>query len=158
MFTVRVVRVEASRCVSFLSNFDKQKGETVKDQERTRQTIVALLEHISSGIGSTEDMPSQERLEEMKDEVSFKTRQLETSQQTMARLQEQRAKRIEEMEKINKLDCCMLCGFAKRITRPDVSPRSHPLITRSRLDLAHGASPATYQKSGRVASSTCVAC
>eukprot|EP00520_Triparma_pacifica_P000984 CAMPEP_0118662112 /NCGR_PEP_ID=MMETSP0785-20121206/16645_1 /TAXON_ID=91992 /ORGANISM="Bolidomonas pacifica, Strain CCMP 1866" /LENGTH=557 /DNA_ID=CAMNT_0006555609 /DNA_START=46 /DNA_END=1716 /DNA_ORIENTATION=+ len=89
---------------SFLSNFDKQKGETVKDQERTRQTIVALLEHISSGIGSTEDMPSQERLEEMKDEVSFKTRQLETSQQTMARLQEQRAKRIEEMEKINKLD------------------------------------------------------
>lgn len=54
---------------TFLGNFDKQKEETVQDQERTRQTIVALLEHISSGIGSTEDMPSQERLEEMKDEV-----------------------------------------------------------------------------------------
>ncbi|GMH77026.1 hypothetical protein TrRE_jg11742 [Triparma retinervis] len=89
---------------TFLANFDKEKESTVQDQERTRQTIVALLEHISSGIGSTEDMPSQERLEEMKDEVSFKTRQLETSQQTMARLQEQRAKRIEEMDKINKLD------------------------------------------------------
>ena len=30
--------------------------------------------------------------------------QLETSQQTMARLQQQRTKRIGEMEKINKLD------------------------------------------------------
>ena len=89
---------------TFLSTFDKQKEDMLNDQERTRQTVVALLEHVSSGIGSTEDMPSQERLEEMKDEVSFKTRQLETSQQTMARLQEQRVKRVEEMNKINTLD------------------------------------------------------
>mmetsp|Transcript_9149 Transcript_9149/g.18313 ORF Transcript_9149/g.18313 Transcript_9149/m.18313 type:complete len:581 (+) Transcript_9149:55-1797(+) len=89
---------------TFLHNFDMEKEETMRDQEATKQTIVALLEHISSGIGSTDEMPSAERLEEMKDEVSFKTKQLETSQQTMARLQQQRTKRIGEMEKINKLD------------------------------------------------------
>ncbi|GMH77967.1 hypothetical protein TL16_g10678 [Triparma laevis f. inornata] len=88
----------------FLQNYDSQRDETLKDQEATKQTIVALLEHISSGIGSSEEMPSAERLEEMKDEVSFKTKQLETSQQTMARLQQQRAKRIQEMQKINTLD------------------------------------------------------
>ena len=75
---------------TFLTNFDKQKSETLTDQQRTKETIVALLEHISMGIGSSDETPSQERFEEMKDEVSFKTKQLETSQQTMARLQEQR--------------------------------------------------------------------
>ena len=89
---------------TFLQNFEKEKDETLRDQAATKQTIVALLEHISSGIGSEAEMPSAERLEEMKDEVSFKTKQLETSQQTMARLQQQRTKRIGEMEKINKLD------------------------------------------------------
>ena len=55
-------------------------------------------------LGAGDELPTQERLEEMKDEVSFKTKQLETSQQTMARLQDQRVKRIEEMEKIDSLD------------------------------------------------------
>jgi len=88
----------------FLENFDTSKNEVMGDQKRTKETIVALLSHISSGIGTTDVLPSQERLEEMKDEVSFKTKQLETSQQTMSRLQEQRVKRMQEMDKINTLD------------------------------------------------------
>jgi intraflagellar transport protein 74 len=88
----------------FLETYDKQKMDAADDQERTRQTIVGLLEHISSGINSSDEMPSQEKLDEMKDEVSFKTKKLETSQQTIARLQEQRVKRVQEMEKINSLD------------------------------------------------------
>ncbi|GMI56604.1 hypothetical protein ScalyP_jg11976 [Parmales sp. scaly parma] len=88
----------------FLESFDQAKFDVLEDQKRTKGTVVALLEHISQGIGTTDVLPSQERLEEMKDEVSFKTKQLETSQQTMARLQEQRVKRIQEMEKISSLD------------------------------------------------------
>ena len=86
----------------FLESFDQAKFDVLEDQKRTKGTVVALLEHISQGIGTTDVLPSQERLEEMKDEVSFKTKQLETSQQTMARLQEQRVKRIQEMEKISR--------------------------------------------------------
>jgi len=88
----------------FLEKFEQNKIDVMEDQKRTKETIVALLSHISSGIGTTDILPSQERLEEMKDEVSFKTKQLETSQQTMSRLQEQRVKRMAEMEKINSLD------------------------------------------------------
>ena len=88
----------------FLDKFSTAKEECLADQERTKATITALLEHISAGIGAKDSMPSTERLSEMKDEVSFKTKQLETSQQTMQRLQEQRVKRVQELEKINTLD------------------------------------------------------
>jgi intraflagellar transport protein 74 len=89
---------------SFLESFEKQRSDALNDQERTRATIVALLEHISSGINAGDELPSQEKLEEMKEEVTFKTKKLETSQQTIARLQEQRIKRVQEMDKINTLD------------------------------------------------------
>ena len=49
-------------------------------------------------------MPTQQRLREMKDEATFKEKQLESSQQTMQRLQNERKQRLAEMEKIRNLD------------------------------------------------------
>jgi len=88
----------------FLETYDKQKMDAIGDQVRTQATIVALLEHISTGINAGDENMSAEKLEEMKEEVTFKTKKLETSQQTIARLQEQRVKRVQEMDKINSLD------------------------------------------------------
>lgn len=40
----------------------------------------------------------------MKDEVTFKEKQLESSQVTMTRLADERTKRLQELEKIDTLD------------------------------------------------------
>ncbi|EGB04506.1 hypothetical protein AURANDRAFT_38960 [Aureococcus anophagefferens] len=49
-------------------------------------------------------MPSQQRLREMRDEATFKERQLESSQQTTQRLIQERKQREAEMLKIENLD------------------------------------------------------
>jgi len=88
----------------FIDTFDQTQGEIKNDQDGTQSNIVGLLEHISSGLDAEGSMPSKERLSEMKDEASFKERQLESSQATMQRLQQERTQRVAEMEKIQNLD------------------------------------------------------
>merc|ERR1719486_1663863 len=89
---------------SFIAEFETTRAQTVADQSQTQDTVIALLEHISTGLGEEDAMPSQQRLKEMKEEASFKERALESSQQTMQRLQTERKQRLAEMEKIQNLD------------------------------------------------------
>lgn len=88
----------------FIQEFEMTRSSTVSDQQQTQDTIVALLEHISNGLAAEQDMPSQQRLKEMREEATFKEKQLESSQQTMQRLQNERKQRLAEMEKIKNLD------------------------------------------------------
>ena len=88
----------------FIDGFEETKRAIVAEQKEAQETIVGLLAHISKGLESEGSMPSQERLQEMHDEASFKERQLESSQATMQRLQKEREQRLEEMEKIRNLD------------------------------------------------------
>ena len=62
------------------------------------QTIVALLEHISQGLDTSTTLPSQEALGEMKDNKSFKEKNLATAERTMASLQAEHRKREKELE------------------------------------------------------------
>jgi len=88
----------------FIAKFDETKAQIVGGIQNTQDTIVGLLEHISRGLGAESNMPSADKLDEMKDEARFKEKQLETSQMTMARLRQEKEKRLQEMEKINTLD------------------------------------------------------
>jgi len=88
----------------FIAEFELTRSSTISDQQTTQDTIVALLEHISSSLAAEQDMPTQQRLKEMKEEATFKEKQLESSQQTMQRLQNERKQRLAEMEKIKNLD------------------------------------------------------
>merc|ERR1711998_721378 len=88
----------------FIAEFELTRSSTISDQQTTQDTIVALLEHISSSLAAEQDMPTQQRLKEMKEEATFKEKQLESSQQTMQRLQNERKQRPAEMEKIKNLD------------------------------------------------------
>eukprot|EP00814_Leptocylindrus_danicus_P004161 CAMPEP_0116031846 /NCGR_PEP_ID=MMETSP0321-20121206/17798_1 /TAXON_ID=163516 /ORGANISM="Leptocylindrus danicus var. danicus, Strain B650" /LENGTH=503 /DNA_ID=CAMNT_0003507131 /DNA_START=321 /DNA_END=1833 /DNA_ORIENTATION=+ len=88
-----------------LSTFESEKTKFLEKQVIMQSNIAALLDFISQGIKmSTEDLPSKERLKEVKNEVTFKAKQLETSQQTTMRLQDQKMKRIQELEKIDSLE------------------------------------------------------
>jgi intraflagellar transport protein 74 len=88
----------------FIEEFDATRGSTLEDAGRARETIVALLEHVSLGLEQEHSMPSQQRLREMKDEATFKERQLESSQQTTSRLVHERRQREAELLKIENLD------------------------------------------------------
>jgi len=88
----------------FIESFEETKSSIVADQKQTQETVVGLLEHISSGLEAEGSMPSQERLKEMTDEASFKERQLESSQATIQRLMKEKEQRSAEMEKIQSLD------------------------------------------------------
>lgn len=81
-----------------LNTFESEETNFLEKQVTLQSNISALLEFISHGIKiSAEELPSKERLEEVKSEVTFKTKQLETSQQTTRRLQDQKMKRIQEV-------------------------------------------------------------
>jgi hypothetical protein len=73
-----------------INKFDGEKKDLVKQTEDTQARIVKLLAHISEGVESQNNMPSEERAKEMSEEATFKEKQLESSQATMARLQSEK--------------------------------------------------------------------
>ena len=88
----------------FIDKFASTKETELGDQKQIQETIVALLEHISTGLKRENNMPSAGNASEMREDLSFKERQLESSQSTKARLQQELTKRNSELEKINTLD------------------------------------------------------
>lgn len=89
---------------TFIDQFAETKEKELGDQKRIQETIVALLEHISTGLKRENNMPSEGRVNEMREDLSFKERQLESSQSTKARLEQELTKRNSELDKINTLD------------------------------------------------------
>merc|ERR1711998_715117 len=49
----------------FIAEFELTRSSTISDQQTTQDTIVALLEHISSSLAAEQDMPTKQRLKEM---------------------------------------------------------------------------------------------
>jgi intraflagellar transport protein 74 len=87
-----------------INKFDGEKKELDKETEETQNRIVKLLAHISTGVESQSSMPTEARAKEMSEEATFKEKQLESSQATMARLQAERQQRLSDIDKITNLD------------------------------------------------------
>ena len=98
------LRQRETEMSQFISQFEATRDSVAQDQVQAQDTITTLLEHISQGLEQQSSMPSQQRLREMRDEASFKERQLESSQQTTLRLTRERKQRETEMAKIETLD------------------------------------------------------
>jgi intraflagellar transport protein 74 len=83
---------------AFIDKFDESRDGVLEEQNQTRNTIVALLEHISRTVDESSNMPSQDQLGEMEDTKAFKERNLMTAQKTMENLQAEKRKREKELE------------------------------------------------------------
>ncbi|CAM9723209.1 unnamed protein product [Ascophyllum nodosum] len=101
---LEVLQKRDQEMTEFIDKFDSTREETLNDQAAVKVTIIGLLEHISSGVESQQHLPDKERVKEMEHENSFKDKQLKSSKMTMRRLHYDKEKRLQEMEKINKLD------------------------------------------------------
>ena len=88
----------------FIDNFDATRTRAAQEQSHAQDQIVALLEHISKGLERQHNMPSKQRVSAMKDDLSFRTRVMESAQTTHQRLLQELGKRNSELEKIDTLD------------------------------------------------------
>lgn len=89
---------------AFIEAFGGTKDKEVGDQQKIQSTIVELLAHISEGLGRRGQMPSKDHVQGMKEDLSFKQRQLDSAEGTKNRLEQELKKRNMELEKINTLD------------------------------------------------------
>lgn len=88
----------------FLDRFEAMRDKELQEQRRVQDTVAALLEHISEGIERERSMPTRSQAEEMKEDLSDKSRELKSSQMTSERLQEELGLRQTELDKIATLD------------------------------------------------------
>ncbi|CEG47726.1 uncharacterized protein PHALS_04870 [Plasmopara halstedii] len=91
---------------TFLEAFPAKKEAELQAQRTAQNVIVQLLEHISSGMAKEDKLPGTNaiNLEEMRHDLTFKERQLESSMTTKQRLTMELQKRQEELDKVNTLD------------------------------------------------------
>jgi len=88
---------------AFIKSFPEKRRAALA-QQAEHQRIVALLEHISEGLSRQDAMPSRERVRGMRDDLTFKEKQLESAEATKERLEMERKKCQSELQKINTLD------------------------------------------------------
>lgn len=89
---------------AFIETFGDTRDKETGDQKKIQETIAALLGHISEDLGRENNMPSQGRVKDMREDLSFKQRQLDSAESTRNRLEAELKKRNVELEKINTLD------------------------------------------------------
>lgn len=93
-----------AKMTAVLDSFPGAKQREMEAQGRHRETVVALLEHMSGEIEREHAMPTREQAKEMASDVDDKKRELGASKTTMERLREELRKRQSELTKITTLD------------------------------------------------------
>nr|CCA21505.1 Intraflagellar Transport Protein 72/74 putative [Albugo laibachii Nc14] len=92
---------------AFLESFPTKKESDLSLQSDSQNMIIKLLEHIANGLSNEEKVllnANASNLEELKNDVSFKERQLESSVITKQRLTSELEKRRQELDRMNALD------------------------------------------------------
>lgn len=88
----------------YIDKFPATKQKELDMIKKHQVTIRELLQHMSKDLARQGNLPSQEKVNVMKDDLTFKERQLEASKTTQERLEAELTKRQRELEKIDNLD------------------------------------------------------
>ena len=106
-----------AKMAEFIADFPGLKNQEIEHKKRMKETVVALLKHLSKELNAAATLaggeageaggakgPDAGQYTELKDEVSFKDQKLADSEKTLVALQADLSKRREELEKIESLD------------------------------------------------------
>jgi intraflagellar transport protein 74 len=88
----------------FIERFPEANKRENEAVQATQRRIVALMEHVSKQLGRSSQVPTKEGFQDLQGEVAYKQRNLENSQSTAERLQQESEMRKQELEKIENLD------------------------------------------------------
>ncbi|KAG7395150.1 Intraflagellar transport protein 74 [Phytophthora boehmeriae] len=105
----------------FLEQFPAKKEAESQSQRAAQGVIVQLLEHISAGMAKEDKLPGTNaaNLEEMRKDLTFKERQLESSVTTKQRLTMELQKRQAELDKVNTLDAKIALELSSLLQKMD---------------------------------------
>ncbi|KAF4318181.1 hypothetical protein BBO99_00007432 [Phytophthora kernoviae] len=105
----------------FLELFPAKKEAEVQSQRAAQGVIIQLLEHISAGMAKEDKLPGTNaaNLEEMRKDLTFKERQLESSVTTKQRLTMELQKRQAELDKVNTLDAKIALELSSLLQKVD---------------------------------------
>lgn len=107
--------------VLFAENTDEAMVQMESEKERITTCIVDLLERTSNIIAiSEQDLPTAEEYEEIKNSSKQKSIQLQTNRLTIERLQNQKSKRLQELEKAGKIEANMQEEISKLLSNIDL--------------------------------------
>lgn len=88
----------------FIDEYDEVYHKEVENKKTLKNTIVALMKHISKQYTASENLPDAQQLTEMREELSFKEQKLKNSKNTLSLLNHDLDLRKQELDKINTLD------------------------------------------------------
>jgi intraflagellar transport protein 74 len=88
----------------FIASFDSHKAEEDQKLKEKQETIIRLLENISTNINTPSEVTPENHMRDLEDELEFKEKQLKNSETTQNRLEGELNKRQGELEKIESLD------------------------------------------------------
>ena len=89
---------------TFMEVFPRQRDEVAAANEASRANIVEALQRISNKLQMAQDLPNAGRFKQLKEEVAYKTSQLQNAESTHGRLDEELSLRRAELEKIDTLE------------------------------------------------------
>eukprot|EP00667_Euglena_gracilis_P007195 EG_transcript_7265 len=88
----------------FIDKFPENRKETLDVISKIEVRIVQLLEAIGKNLSSSENLPSQQQVQEMSADLEFKKKQMDFSMSTHQRLKNELDLRRKELEKVSNLD------------------------------------------------------
>jgi len=84
----------------FIDKFNDAKQTELDNRAKLQETIVLLLKHISKGVLLQHNMPSTDKFDDAKKELTFKEEKLKHSKNTRQILEKELEKRKEELHRI----------------------------------------------------------
>lgn len=70
----------------YLEKFEQEQAGYNKQIKEAQTTIEALLSHMAKNLNRQKKLPSQQAVDEMREDLSFKQRQLNDAERTAAQL------------------------------------------------------------------------
>ena len=88
----------------FIDEYESQREAALADITSTEELIVGLLEHTSRTMDRVNNLPTEAGFEEMKDDLDFKARQMESSRATQQRLLKEKAKLEADLKRVKHIE------------------------------------------------------
>lgn len=87
-----------------MEKYETDRSKELDKMNSLQEMIVGILEHMNKNISRTTKLPNQSTVENMKQDLNFKQRQLNDAESTAAQLQVEVESRTQDLEKIKNLE------------------------------------------------------
>ena len=88
----------------FMEKYESDRAKELEKMNQLQEVNVGILEHMAKNISRSNKLPNKGTVENLKDDLNFKQRQLDDAENTAAQLQVEVESRTQDLEKIKNLE------------------------------------------------------